>query len=252
MLVHKHLKRAKRRQAKYADQKSKDTSFNIGDPVYYKNFRKTSKLQSNWRPYFRIIEQKGPVSFVINDQLSGQTVKAHAEQLRLANIEEWEIPKGNSGRNLRQTAYVVPPNDPDSNSSDESEMKEQPTQKIIKRRRQERDASTDEDDIPLMELAKRLKERDARNKAVKNTHKLTSGTESDDSNPESDGSYISDDKMSINALFGNLKKPKPHGQSRRKSKQKTEKDRNIKKFTFGSSRPFRQRLTLLFVLFIAE
>ena len=29
MLVHKHLKRAKRRQANYADQKSTDTSFNI-------------------------------------------------------------------------------------------------------------------------------------------------------------------------------------------------------------------------------
>ena len=136
MLVHKDLKWAKRRQAKYADQKSKVTSFNIEDPVYYKNFCKTSKLQSNWRPYFCITEQKGPVSFVIKDQFSGQTVKAHAEQMRLANIEEWEIPKDTSSRNLRQAAYVVPPNDPDSNSSDGSEMEEQPTQKIIKRRRQ--------------------------------------------------------------------------------------------------------------------
>ena len=72
---------------------------------------------------------------------------------------------------------MVPPNDPDSNLSDESEMEQEPTQKLIKRCRQERDASTDEDDIPLMELAKRLKERDARNKAVKNTDKLSSGTE---------------------------------------------------------------------------
>ena len=228
MLVHKHLKRAKRRQAKYADQKSKDTIFNIGDPVYYKNFRKTSKLQSNWRPYFRIIEQKGPVSFVIKDQLSGQTAKAHAEQLRLADIEEWDIPKDKLGRNLRRAAYVVPPNDPHSNSSDESEMEQQPTQKMIKRRRQERDASTDEDDIPLMELAKRLKERDARNKAAKNTDKLSSGTELDNSNSESDGSYTSDDRMSVNALFGSPKKAKTRRQSKRKSKQKTEKDKNVK------------------------
>ena len=79
-----------------------------------------------------------------------------------------------------------------------------------------------------MELAKRLKEGDVRNKTVKNTDKLSSGIESDDSNPESDGSYISDDKISVNTLFGNLKKPKPRSQSRRKSKQKTEKDRNMK------------------------
>ena len=154
--------------------------------------------------------------------------KVHAEQLRLANIEEGEIPKDNLGRKLRQGAYVVPPNDPDSNSSDESEMEQEPTQKMIKRRRQERDASTDEDDIPLMELAKRLKERDARNKAVNNTDKLSPGTELDDSNSESDGSDISDDKMSVNALFGNLKKPKTRSQSKRKSKQKTDKDRNMK------------------------
>lgn len=228
MLVHKHLKQAKRRQAKYADQKSKDTSFNIGDPVYYKNFRKTSKLQSNWRPYFRIIEQKGPVSFVIKDQLSGQTVKAHAEQLRLANIEEWEIPKDTSGRKLRQAAYAVPPDDPDSSSSDESEMEEQPMQKIIKRRRQERLASTDEDDIPLMELAKRLKERDARNRTVKNSDKLSSGTDLYNSDQESDRSYSSDEKMSVNALFGHLKKSKPRIQSRRHKQQMAEKASNTK------------------------
>ena len=160
--------------------------------------------------------------------MSGQTAKAHAEQLRLADIEEWDIPKDKLGRNLRRAAYVVPPNDPHSNSSDESEMEQQPTQKMIKRRRQERDASTDEDDIPLMELAKRLKERDARNKAAKNTDKLSSGTELDNSNSESDGSYTSDDRMSVNALFGSPKKAKTHRQSKRKSKQKTEKDKNVK------------------------
>ena len=74
---------------------------------------------------------------------------------------------------------MFPAYDPDSSSSDESEMEQQTTQKILKRRRQESDASTDEDNIPLMELAKRLKERDARNKAVKNADKLSSGTELD-------------------------------------------------------------------------
>ena len=54
-----------------------------------------------------------------------------------------------------------------------------------------------------MELAKRLKERDAQNKAVKNADKFSSGTELDGSYPESDGSYISNDKMSVNATIAN-------------------------------------------------
>ena len=48
-------------------------------------------------------------------------------------------------------------------SNSESELSHMtPIQKIVKRKRQERDSSDEEDDIPLMELAKRLKERHAR------------------------------------------------------------------------------------------
>ena len=36
ILVHRNLKRAKKRQAKYADRISKDVKFEIGDTVYYK------------------------------------------------------------------------------------------------------------------------------------------------------------------------------------------------------------------------
>ena len=55
ILVHRNLKRAKKRQAKYADRNSKDVKFEIGDPVYYKNHSKKSKLDSNWKPFFRVI-----------------------------------------------------------------------------------------------------------------------------------------------------------------------------------------------------
>ena len=127
---------------------SKNTHFKEGDPVYYKNFHKTSMLQNNWRPNFRIIEQKGPVSFIIKDQLSGSTVKAHADQMRLAHIEEWELPKDKTGRVLRKTTYVVPPQDEDSESSEDSSA-ETNLQKLVKRRRQERDTTADEDDTLL-------------------------------------------------------------------------------------------------------
>ena len=35
-LVHDHMKRAKKRQAKYTDRGSKPVDFQVGDPVYYK------------------------------------------------------------------------------------------------------------------------------------------------------------------------------------------------------------------------
>jgi hypothetical protein len=73
LLVHKRLRKEKKRQAKYADQKSKDQQFQIGDPVYYKNHRKISKLQNNWKPYYRIIDQITPVTFIIKHQLDGVT-----------------------------------------------------------------------------------------------------------------------------------------------------------------------------------
>ncbi len=77
--------------------------------------------------------------------------------LRAANIDEWDIPKTPEGRPMRKAAYVVPPED--SESEEDTEV-EEPRRKIAKRYRHERDDSDDEDDIPLMELKKRLKARD--------------------------------------------------------------------------------------------
>ena len=57
MEVHRNLKKAKRTQAFYTDRKAKPVTFQIGDPVYYKNFNKKNKLDVRWRPYFRIIEK---------------------------------------------------------------------------------------------------------------------------------------------------------------------------------------------------
>jgi len=51
LLVHKHLKQAKKRQNQYADKGSKEVNLKVGDPVYLKNHRKTSKLDNKWTPY---------------------------------------------------------------------------------------------------------------------------------------------------------------------------------------------------------
>ena len=98
VLVHKHLKKAKKRQAMYANQNSEYTEFQIGDPVYLKQQQRKSKLEGRQCPYYRIIEQTSPVSFKLKNQLDGTVTKAHAEHIRLANVVDWEIPKDKKGR----------------------------------------------------------------------------------------------------------------------------------------------------------
>ncbi|VDI66449.1 Hypothetical predicted protein [Mytilus galloprovincialis] len=157
MLVHKTMKKSKQKQAKYANKNSKDIKFEVGNPVFYKNHRRASKLSKKWTPYYRIIEQTSPVSFILKNQLDGTTTKAHAEQIRLAKLD-WEIPNNNQGRALRKAAYVVPiESQSEDSSDDESIDSDTPLNQIAKRYKKERENSDYEDDIPLMELSKKLR-----------------------------------------------------------------------------------------------
>ncbi len=79
----------------------------------------------------------------------------------MQNSLDWQIsmigksPKMDDGRPIRKAAYVIPPEDSDSTDSNDSEP--EPLLRLAKRARLERDNSDSEDDIPLMELARRLK-----------------------------------------------------------------------------------------------
>ena len=115
------MKKAKQRQAKYTDQNAKSIDFEIGDPVYSKNHQRKGKLDLKWKPYYRIIEKKGPVSYVIKNQLDGSTSHVHAESLRNANIDEWDMEYRKDSR-LRDATLAVPmqdtvDSDTDSNSN---------------------------------------------------------------------------------------------------------------------------------------
>ena len=168
VLVHRYLKQAKKKQKRLADKNSREEDFKVGDPVYVRNHRRTSKLDNKWTPYYRITEQTGPVSFKVRNQLTGEVTKTHARHLRLANVDQWALPKENMGRPLRKSTYVVPP---EESSSDESED-DLPLERVIKRTRKERLDSDDEDDIPLTELRQRLMTRELAAR--------TQDTESDD------------------------------------------------------------------------
>ena len=159
--VRNNLRKAKRRQAKYADRNTKPVDFEVGDPVYYKNNQRKGKFDLKWKPFYRIIEKRGPVTYIIKSQLDGSTSKVHAEMLRHANIEDWEITEDSNNRRLRDAAYVIPPQASESSSDSESDPDMNvPLAELSKRYRHGREDSDSEDNIPLMELAKRLKARD--------------------------------------------------------------------------------------------
>ena len=83
--------------------------------------------------------------------------------LRKANVDTWQISKDANGKRLRDAAYVIPPKASESESESDSDPDDNiPLAKMIKIHRQERETSEDEDDIPLMELRKRLNYRELR------------------------------------------------------------------------------------------
>ena len=197
ILVHSHLKKAKKRQNKYADRNAQFTEFQVGDPVYVKREQRSNKLQGKWKPYYRILEKRTPVTFIIENLIDKSTEKVHAERLHLANLE-WEIPKGKS--QPRKARYVVNPESSSSESSSDSEPDNTPPlYKIANKYHREWDDSSDEDDIPLMELAKRLRARDA----------PMSSQESEDDNMEVDyvhhkNNYKSKVKSLLKSVVGLL------------------------------------------------
>lgn len=93
------------------------------------------------RPYFRIIEQTSPLTYIIKNQLDNTTRKAHVEQLRHAKIDDLEIPKETAGHVKRKATE-----DPSTDNNEQNG----PT--LEKRFRKERD-------IPLTELAKKIRQR---------------------------------------------------------------------------------------------
>ena len=63
--------------------------------------------------YYRVKEQRYLVSFTVKDKLMRKTTKVHVNHFRLADIDNWEIPKENKkkqnkGSPLRKSVYVAP------------------------------------------------------------------------------------------------------------------------------------------------
>jgi hypothetical protein len=130
----------------------------VGQAVFLKNNARKSKLDHKYTPYFRIVEKKTPVTFVIRNILDGTILHAHAGNLKKANFDEWGVEKQNV--TMRKTTQAAPVSSDGSISSSLSDSNHvegsQAKSKCYRKRKLvlERSDSSDSDDsdIPLAEI----------------------------------------------------------------------------------------------------
>lgn len=106
----------------------------VGDPVYYKMPLSEGKLDQRWEPYYRILERTGPVSFVIWDQMAGRTKRANSNDLKLAEIADWEVSEPKTKRVRKRKVTLVEPEemetDEDYGEEEDRVTRQQPVEAV--------------------------------------------------------------------------------------------------------------------------
>ena len=161
--VLQNSKRAFERSKRHYDRKVKGNDLKVGDPVYLFNTTRTSKLDSKWMPYYRILEQVTPVNFIIKNVIKGTTRKVHALHLRKANLE-WKVPETPpDARNLRRAQLAAPLSTVDSSDTESYgnaefiDSDDLPLARVRERMAQE-DLYDSDDDLPLARVRDALRE----------------------------------------------------------------------------------------------
>ena len=118
--MRRNVRKKKLERMEKSKERTRDIQYQVGDQVYLKNDHRKNKLDQRWKPFYTVIERTGPVSYRVRDQLTGQVSKAHAERLREAKINQWNIPERD--RPMRKVTLAAPP--PSNSSEREEEMSE--------------------------------------------------------------------------------------------------------------------------------
>ena len=82
---------SRRRCNRYANRKAQQVEFNVYDPVYYKNFQRTSKTSPQWIPYYRVVDFDGSKQLILKHQLDNKMIKCNVDQVRKAVLDEWTL-----------------------------------------------------------------------------------------------------------------------------------------------------------------
>lgn len=89
----------------------------IGNPVCYRIRLKKGKLDQRWEPYYRIVEKTSPKTGI------RQTRKIHANDLKMAEVANWEIsePKTKKARTRKATLLELEKIETDGDSGEEKD-----------------------------------------------------------------------------------------------------------------------------------
>ena len=155
------ISRAQKKRNYAINKDRRKVEIDVGDPVYYRAHNRQGKLDQKWRLYYRMVEKTSLITFIIWNQLAGKVKRVHANNLKLAELREWENPQvENNGRSIRQSTLAVPHSELDSDIQD-SELESPPSsiaEDDLDPRvgfyppRQELHRCISEDEIPLAEL----------------------------------------------------------------------------------------------------
>ena len=126
----RRIKQAQKKRNERVNRERRDVRLAVGDPVFHRIHMREGKLQPRWAPYYRIVEQTSPVSFIIWDQLSGKTRRAHANDLKLAEIDEWEVPEPRERRRRMRRTNLVEPREMETDSESEGAVGYIPINKV--------------------------------------------------------------------------------------------------------------------------
>ena len=121
-LVRKRLKEQAEYNKEYANKHrgAKMSSFEVGDPIYLRNYVRANKLDKKWMPYFRVIGRRGPVSYLVQNQLTGKTQRVHVGDMQKARgSDAWKVET--KPINDKGARNVIPESDTDEESVDSEE-----------------------------------------------------------------------------------------------------------------------------------
>jgi len=110
-LVRKNLKLQHEKNKLYYDKKFnvEPVMYSLGDAVYVKDYARKDKMDPKYLPYFRIIFEQSPNSFIVQHQVTGAQRLVHANDLKLAFEDaHWDsVPRNYPRRAARNAVHDI-------------------------------------------------------------------------------------------------------------------------------------------------
>ena len=123
----------------------------VGAPVYLYNNARQNKLETIWKPYYRVIAKTSRNVFVVRDQITGKIKEVHRRHLRLAPQKVLYGQKRKENENVvrRRRAVRNVLSDSDSSDSEDSMPENNVTLSHDVNRLDDKGTSVDPENIPI-------------------------------------------------------------------------------------------------------